>query len=227
MNKLIRWFQQSRNWLESEGATSFLAIPRRPTRAENPTGPRAVILDIDVSPSMEQCDYHPTLLEGAKRAAQRYLAVMSRQEPETLIGVVDFHGEDELVTHPLPIGHHHRQLLEFLMRLHTGSCTNIGAALQLAGRELTRIRSPRQPTVILLTDGESNQGPDPLTVSEELKARGIQLDIIGIGGSSAEVNEMDLKRMASVKNGQLRYWFIESADALVEQFEALALRELD
>lgn len=98
--------------------------------------------------------------------------------------------------------------------------------MQLAGRELASIRSPRNPTVILLTDGDSNQGPDPVIVAEEIKRRGIQLDIIGIGGSPAEVNEQDLKRMASVKNGQLRYWFIESADALVERFGALALREI-
>ena len=138
---------------------------------------------------MAQDDYHPTRLEGAKRAVQRDLGVMSRQEPETLIGIVDFHGEAELVTPPLPIGNHHRQLREFLARLHTGSYTNIGAALRLAGRELTRIRFPRDPSVILLTDGDSNQGPDPVTVGEELKGRGIQLDIIGIGGSPAEVNE--------------------------------------
>lgn len=65
-----------------------------------------------------------------------------------------------------------------------------------------------------------------MTVATELKARGIQLDIVGIGGSPAHVNEADLKRMASVIHRQLRYWFIESADALVERFEALALREI-
>jgi len=226
MNKLIRIFQKSRDWLESDGFTSFLANPAGPACADNPTGARVVVLAIDVSPSMELRDYQPTRLEGAKRAIQRYLGDLSRQEPETLIGVVDFHGEAELVTHPLPIGNRHRQWLEFLMRLHTGPGTNIGAALQLAGRELARIRSPRNPTVILLTDGDSNRGPDPVTVSDELKGCGIQLDIIGIGGSPAEVNESDLKRMASVINGQLRYWFIESADALVERFEALALREI-
>jgi hypothetical protein len=32
--------------------------------------------------------------------------------------------------------------------------------------------------------------------------------------------------MASVTIGQLHYWFIESADELVERFEALALREI-
>jgi hypothetical protein len=108
MKKLIPLFQQSRDWLESDGFASFLANPAGPTRADNPAGARAVVLAIDVSPSMELCDYHPTRLEGAKRAIHRYLGDMSRQEPETLIGVVDFHGEAELVTHPLPIGNHHR-----------------------------------------------------------------------------------------------------------------------
>lgn len=226
MNKLIRIFQKTRDWLESDEFASSLANPMERSRYDARAGARAVVLAIDVSPSMESRDYQPTRLEGAKRAIHRYLGDMSRQEPEALIGIVDFHGEAERVTHPLPIGSHYRQLLELLMRLHTGPGTNIGAALQLASRELARIRSPRNPTVILLTDGDSNWGPDPVIVSDEIKGRGIQLDIIGIGGSQAEVNEKDLKRMASVTNGQLRYWFIESADALVERFEALALREI-
>ena len=81
------------------------------------------------------------------------------------------------------------------------------------------------PQVILLTGGASNHGPNPVKVAASLKAKGIQLDIIGIGGSPADVNEPDLKQMASVINGQLRYWFIESSDALVDRFEPLALRE--
>ena len=168
----------------------------------------------------------PTRLEGAKRAVRRYLDTMGRYEPHTFIGVTDFHGEAKPVTHPLPIGEQQNELRQALSRLHTGSGTNIGAGLQLAARELALVPSPTKPTVILLTDGDSNQGPQPVAVARGLKDCGIQLDIIGIGGSPAEVNEADLKRMASVVNGQLRYWFIESADALVERFEALALREI-
>jgi Mg-chelatase subunit ChlD len=113
-----------------------------------------------------------------------------------------------------------------LTRLHTGSGTNIGEGLVLARKELARAQAPTNPTVILLTDGDSNQGPDPVQTAKELKADGVQLDIIGIGGSPADVNEWDLKRMASVANDRFHYWFIESADALVERFEALALREI-
>jgi Mg-chelatase subunit ChlD len=226
MKKLIAFLKRSRNWLESDAFTAFLANPLRSLRDYESAGARVVVIAVDVSPSMDLCDYRPTRLAGAKRAIQRYLATLSRHEPETWVGLVVFHGEAELATHPLEVGSHQHEFGELLMRVHVGWGTNIGGALELAGRELAGVCLTRNPTVILLTDGESNQGPDPVAIGNELKARGVQLDIIGVGGSPAEVNEKDLKRIASVKDGQLRYWFIESADSLVERFEALALRKI-
>ena len=134
MNKLIRIFQKTRDWLESDEFTSSLASPMERPRYDEHAGERAVILCIDVSPSMGLCDDQPTRLEGAKRAIHRYLDDLAHQEPEALVGIVDFHGEAERVTRPLPVGNHYRQLLELLMRLHTGPATNIGAALHMAGR---------------------------------------------------------------------------------------------
>jgi len=226
MNKLIHFLEQARVWLEPDARAAFLADPRERTRYEEHAGARVVILDIDVSPSMQETDYPPTRLEGAKRAVRRYLDTTARREPHTLVGIVDFHGQAESVSPPRPVGAQRQELLHSLTRLHTGLGTNIGAGLQRAGRELARVPAPTGPTVILLTDGDSNQGPDPVGVATRLKAQGIQLDIIGIGGSPAAVNEPDLKRMASVIHGQRRYWFIASADELVARFEALALREI-
>jgi Ca-activated chloride channel homolog len=226
MKNLIRMFHECRDWLESEDFASFLAEPMERPGYNDHAGARVVVLAIDVSPSMDECDYHPTRLEGAKRAVRRYLDTLARSERQTLVGIVDFHGEAEVVSHPLPVSDRHDQLLRSLTRLHTGSGTNIGEGLVLARKELARAQAPTNPTVILLTDGDSNQGPDPVQTAKELKADGVQLDIIGIGGSPADVNEWDLKRMASVANDRLHYWFIESADALVERFEALALREI-
>ena len=225
MNKLMQLFERSRNWLESGALASFLSNPV--VRYDVHAGAHVVVIAIDVSPSMEQSDYHPTRLEGAKQAVRRYLDSLVRYESPNLVGVVDFHGVPSVISHPLPVGDHHSELVGSLARLHTGSGTNIGAALQLAGRELSCVPSPRNPTVILLTDGDSNQGPNQVEVASRLKARGVEIAIIGIGGSPADVNEYDLKRMASVINDdQLRYWFIDSADKLVERFEALALREI-
>lgn len=226
MKNLIQLVHRARAWLETDALSSFLADPSPRIPYDRYAGERVVAIAIDVSPSMEETDYHPTRLEGAKRAARRYLDTKRQVEPQTLVGLLDFHGEAQRVSSPLPVAEHHRELRSALNRLHTGYGTNIGAALQLAMRELSRVPSACNPTVILLTDGGANAGPDPVSVAAEVKGRGIQLDIIGIGGSPADVNEADLKRMASVVHGQLRYWFIKSSEALVERFEALALREI-
>jgi len=226
MKKMMRFLERSLQWLESDGVASFLAKPLQCVPYGGQAGGRGVVLVIDVSPSMEAADYQPTRLEGAKRATRRYVDTLAHHEPGTLVGIVDFHGEAELVSPPLPVGTHHGELLKSLDALHTGFGTNIGDGLQMGGRELARIPSPDHARIILLTDGDSNLGPDPVETAKHLKARGVQIDIIGIGGSPADVNEKDLKRMASVVNDQLHYWFIESVDELVERFEALALREI-
>ena len=139
MNKLIRFLQEARNWLESDAFVGPLSDPPHQPDYGACAGARAVVVAIDVSPSMDEPDYHPTRLEGAKRAVRRYLDTTARHEPLTLVGVVDFHGEAETVSHPLPNGEQYRALCHSLNRLHTGCGTNIGAGLQLAGRELARI----------------------------------------------------------------------------------------
>ena len=104
--------------------------------------------------------------------------------------------------------------------------TNIGAGLITAGRELMALGAAVSPAIVLLTDGHSNTGPDPVQVASQLKAMNVRLDIIGIGGSPSQVNEADLKQMASILDGQLRYWFIRDKTTLVRKFEALALGKL-
>src|SRR5207247_9872533 len=108
----------------------------------------------------------------------------------------------------------------------TPSATNITAGLAVAQREHQKFCTPRERRIVLLTDGESNTGSDPVAAATGIKSSGIQLDIIGIGGSPREVNEKNLKRMASVVRGELRYWFIGSVGELVQRFETLALREI-
>ena len=96
----------------------------------------------------------------------------------------------------------------------------------MARVEIERIRDRRNPRILLLTDGHATAGANPVEAAEHIKASGIQIEIIGIGGSPSDVNEPDLKRMASVINGEMRYWFIKSVPDLVKKFEALALREI-
>jgi Ca-activated chloride channel family protein len=183
-------------------------------------------LAIDESLSMDEPDYPPSRLAGAQEAATRFLYRRREGNPKDLVGLVAFSANARVIAPPLPVGEHSSRLREAVKSLSTSSSTNIAAGLKLARREIGRLRHPRKPRILLFTDGHSNTGPNPETEASEVKKAGIQLDIIGIGGSPDEVNEPMLKRMASIVGGERRYWFIKSVGELVQKFEALALREI-
>ena len=67
--------------------------------------------------------------------------------------------------------------------LYSKSWTNTAAGLTLAGKELSQYNC-QSPRILFLTDGHVNKGGNPEPLAERLKNYGIQLDIIGIGGSS-------------------------------------------
>ena len=57
-----------------------------------------------------------------------------------------------------------------------------------------------------MTDGH---GGHPLRTAEELKARGVVIDVTGVGQDPAGVDEKLLKKVASVIEGELRYRFVK------------------
>jgi Mg-chelatase subunit ChlD len=183
-------------------------------------------LVIDVSLSMDEPDYPPSRLAGAQQAAIRFLDRRREANPKDFVGVVAFSRSARVVAAPMAVGEHVADLRHAIQSLSTSLCTNIAAGLRLGHREIARLRHPREPRILLLTDGHSNTGPNPEIEAGEVRQAGIQLDIIGIGGSPDEVNEPMLKRMASIVGGERRYWFIKSVGELVQKFEALALREI-
>jgi Mg-chelatase subunit ChlD len=182
------------------------------------------ILVVDVSGSMAEPDYPPCRLAGAQHAAIRFCERRAQSGPDGMVGIIKYASKARVVASPVPV-RCFEQLKASIATLSPMDATNIGAGLKTARQEFQRFARPRNPRIVLLTDGYSNVGPDPETAAARVKEDKIQLDIIGIGGSPADVNEPQLRRMASVVNGQRRYWFIKSADELVQKFEALALRE--
>ncbi len=50
---------------------------------------------------------------------------------------------------------------------------------------------------------------------------------MGFAGAPYDVNEPELRQVASVVNGQTRYWFVDNAPDLIARFEKLALCEAD
>jgi len=190
------------------------------------SGRQLEILLIDVSWSMDEKDYKPSRLDGAKKAISAFLVRLREAAPESPVGGVSFSGYANVVWRPMPVGENMSRIEAKVKGLTTHSATNIASGLKLAGKMIGKCLATRGARILLLTDGHANEGGNPEPVAERLKQQGIQLDIIGIGGSPKEVNEAQLRKMASVVDNELRYWFIENVPTLVKKFEALALREV-
>jgi len=184
------------------------------------------VLVIDASGSMADEDYKPTRLDGAKKASSAFLKKLRDARPEGLVAIVSFDTNAKVVCQPLPVKNELSRIETRVGSPKADGFTNMASALNLAGRIITKCSGARTARVLLLTDGHANEGGDPEPVAKKLKQFGVQLDIIGIGGSPSEVNEEQLRRMASVVDGERRYWFIKNVPMLVKKFEALALREV-
>ncbi|MHB9143456.1 MAG: vWA domain-containing protein [Paludibacter sp.] len=169
------------------------------------------ILLLDISLSMDEPDYPPSRLDGAKNAALEFIV---------------FSKYAKIISNPLKVAENSDILVQKIQRLTTMEYTNTASGLIVSRDVLQQFSNCRNKRIILLTDGHSNEGGNPEPVAEKIKSYEIQLDIIGIGGSPLDVNEPQLRKMASVVNGETRYWFIRNVGELVKKFKVLALREL-
>lgn len=155
------------------------------------------MLAMDVSRSMCSTDISPNRLVAASEAA---LSFIQGQPASTVIGIVGFAGFAELI-HP-PTGD--QEVLEdVVVSLTTGRRTAIGSGILESLDAIAEfdqsiaptVRDPRtdaQPTpmpsgvyvpsiVVLLTDGASNAGPEPLDAAQQAVDRGVRVYTIGFG----------------------------------------------
>ena len=92
----------------------------------------------------------------------------------------------------------------------------------------SKITGPQFPQstvrrILLLTDGEHTTGRSPVAVAQRLKADGVEINCIGIGGTPGDVDEAQLKSIASCDpQGNPLYWFIGDRAKLIKKFESLA-----
>ena len=190
----------------------------------NVQGAQLDIILIDQSGSMSMNDYKPSRLGGAKEATHSFINEMRSSGADSLAGILTFGSTGNVICPPVSVISGHGQLNSAITNLRTDGSTNTQAGLQLAQATVGQCPHAINPRVLMLTDGYSDQSP--VEAAESLKFCGVQLDIIGIGGTPAQVNEGELKEMASVVHGEVRYWFIKSVPELVQKFQSLALRRV-
>lgn len=176
--------------------TSLIFALSRPVKITYlPSDETTIILALDVSLSMRAIDIEPNRMEAAKRAALRFV---KDQNPGTKIGIVAFSGFAELIQPPTS----DRSALETaILSLTFGRRTAIGSGLLRSLEAIAEVDENVAPLtldesrqfqpvapgayapaiVVLLTDGVSNAGIEPLDAAQLAVDRGIRVYTIGFG----------------------------------------------
>lgn len=208
-----------------------------------------IVLVIDVSGSMFAQDVQPSRMEATKEAVREFV----RKQPGGVkIGVVSFSDYAALVAPPT---RDRQPVQDAIARLRPQRGTNIGSGLQVAldaiyedlggGPQDAPVTPPGQATptplplggpppasIVLLSDGQSNVGPDPLEVARAAAAAGVRVYTIGIGTPEGTVlqiqgrsvytrlDEDTLRAVAEETGG--RYFSARDEEGLREIYEELA-----
>ena len=185
----------------------LFAISRPTALVTLPSMRSTVILTVDVSGSMRADDLKPSRMEAAKAAARAFVD----NQPRTVkIGVVSFSAHAALVQEPTV---EHDQVLAAINRLNpqrgtavgAGILTSLEAILNPGASEDTPSAAILDPSnsipdilprnddgfapavVVLLTDGQSNQGPSPLDMAEQAYDVGVRIFTVGVGSVEGSV----------------------------------------
>jgi Ca-activated chloride channel family protein len=172
-----------------------IALARPEATIPVPQNSGTVMLVIDVSGSMFAQDVEPNRMEATKEAVEDFVG---KQPSGVKIGVVSFSDFAALVAPP---SNERRPVVDAIRRLRPQRGTNIGAGLQVALDAIYEDQADGDPivssgptptpsanrpntppaSIVLMSDGQSNTGPDPVEVAQEAVAAGIKVYTVGIG----------------------------------------------
>lgn len=233
-----------------------LARPQMPVSLPRVQG--TVILAFDVSGSMAADDLKPTRMEAAKAAARSFI---EHQPPSVQVGVVAFSDNGFAIQAPTndqdtllaAINRLTPQRGTSLAQGINASLNTIAAALadkpigDTSGEPAHLSAQSTQPTpsptpvprgtyksavVILLTDGENNENPDPQSAAQTAADQGVRIYTVGIGspeGATLKINgftvrtrldEEMLQQIAQTTSGA--YFNAQSAQDLQNIYNSLS-----
>jgi serine/threonine protein kinase/uncharacterized protein YegL len=166
-----------------------------------------IIIVIDVSGSMDGEKLH-----AAQAAAKSFIDAMRLETDQ--VGLVSFSHEATL-QHPLT--HDGDSVKEAIDALSAGGKTNMADGVRVAQEELEGPRHLQEnvPVIILLSDGRSTTGGDPIEAAAVAKAAGTRIFTIGLGG---DADEDTLRAMASSPDD---YYFAPGPDDLAAIYDEI------
>ena len=179
------------------------AIARPAALITLPSSHETVILALDVSASMSASDVEPTRLEAAQAAAREFVA---RQPRSTRIGIVAFAGSAALVQPPTT---NRTDILAAIEHLQLQHATAVGSGLLVSLKALfpqqdfevlpRRMQKPdpgfrpvapgsyTAGAIVLLTDGQTTTGPDPVEAARIAAAHGVRVFTVGVGTDNGQL----------------------------------------
>jgi Ca-activated chloride channel family protein len=229
----------------------MIALARPQTVLSLPRAEGTVMLAFDVSGSMGADDLKPTRMAAAKAAAQDFV---QRQPRNILIGVVAFSDNGLAVQVPTD---DRDAILAAIKRLApqrgTSLASGITASLKAIAEgsagppthyysNLTPVPTPTPTAVpkgtytpgviVLLTDGENNENPDPLAAAQAAADRGVRIYTVGIGSATGadlhingftvhtQLDDATLKQISQLTGGS--YYSADSAEQLLNIYDNLS-----
>ena len=236
----------------------ILAIARPQAALTLPARLDAIVLALDMSNSMRATDVKPNRLSAAREAAKTFIEAQPRN---VRIGVVAVAASAAVVQSPT---NNREDLVAAIDRLETQRGTALGSGLIIAldaalpaarinveefinprpGEKKIRrtdelpARDPKsdnkQVAIVLLSDGQSNVGPDPLKAAEIASDYGVRIYTVGIGTTEGTVvnaegwnmrvrlDEEALKKIADVTNAE--YFRATDAGQLKKIYQVLSTK---
>jgi Ca-activated chloride channel family protein len=205
----------------------ILALARPHATVPQPDDRAGVMLAIDISRSMRAEDIDPDRFTAAKKAAQTFVRAL----PEgAKVGLVSFAG---YATLEVPLTTDHQRVFDQIDFLQMARGTAIGDGLleslnAFPKNEAGKLLGPS--TVVLLSDGRSNRGSDPLEAAQKAKEMGVIVHTIGLGRRSDQsqndfqfnfmaFDEETLRSIAEATGG--KYYAAESAQELQAAYRNL------
>jgi Ca-activated chloride channel family protein len=222
-----------------------VALARPQATVAEPRRQGTVVLAFDVSSSMAAKDVTPTRMEAAKAAAR---AFVERQPSTIRLAVVAFGQSGVISRQPT---NDHAAVLAAIDRLAPQGGTALGRGIQtslsaIAGKTV-QLDAPNgsaeakgqdigyfgSAAVILLSDGENTDGPDPVQAAELASTAGVRIYPVGLGSPNGSVLQIDgfqiatsldeplLRQIASTTDGT--YFAAADAQTLTKVYDSIDL----
>ncbi len=156
-----------------------VALARPEATVAVPVEQASVVLVTDKSGSMSATDVAPSRLEAARSAASRFL---ERVPDELLVGFVSYATAPEAAVEPTTDREAVRATLAALSA-DGGTATGDALDVALDRLEARKGRDGRVPpsAIVLLSDGKTTQGGDPLEAADRARALGVPVFTVALG----------------------------------------------